>query len=98
MKRSLSIAVLVGGLVLAGCEGGYSVYATVPPPPGRYGVQGYAPGPGYMWTDGYYGYSGGRYVWNSGRWARPPRGRSHWEPGQWQQQGRGYRLRRGHWR
>ncbi len=103
MKRSLSALVLFGGLALVsltGCAshygGGY--YASIPPPPARYGVQGYAPAPGYVWADGYYAYGSGRYDWSPGRWVRPPRARSQWVPGQWERDHRGYRLRRGYWR
>lgn len=103
MKRSLLILGLFGGLALmaaTGCAsrygGGY--YSSVPPPPARYGVQGYAPGPGYIWTDGVYLYRSNRYDWSPGRWARPPRPHAQWVPGEWNRDHRGYRLRRGHWR
>jgi hypothetical protein len=103
MKRSVSISILFGGLsliALTGCAGGYSsgYYAYVPPPAPRYGVLGYAPAPGYVWTDGYYVYGRGRYNWVPGRWARPPRGHSEWVPGRWNHDGRGYRFHRGYWR
>jgi hypothetical protein len=102
MKHWLSTAVVFGGLSLlsvTGCaNGGGGYYARVGPPPPRYGVMGYAPGPGYVWTDGYYDYRGGRYNWVQGNWRRPPRSRSQWVPGQWTPHNRGYRFRRGYWR
>jgi hypothetical protein len=102
MKRYLPAIVVFGGLSLlaaTGCGsygGGY--YATVPPPAPRYGVLGYAPAPGYVWTDGFYSFRGGRYNWVPGRWMRPPRPRAQWVPGQWNRHNRGYRFQRGHWR
>jgi len=101
MKQSLSTLVLFGGLsliALTGCaaQGGY--YVRVPPPPARYGVVGYAPGPGYVWTDGYYANRYGRYEWVPGRWVRPPRRNSVWIRGEWQHTPRGYYFRQGHWR
>src|SRR5215831_4770386 len=59
VRRGLMAAAAVGGLALAGCAGGYGYYASTPPPPVRYEVRGYAPSPGYVWIDGYWGYRGG---------------------------------------
>jgi len=105
MKHSLAALILFGGLTLltaTGCaSGGYygrGYYSNVPPPAPRYGVQGYAPGPGYVWADGFYDYRGGRYMWSPGQWVRPPRARSQWVPGRWERDRHGYRLRRGYWR
>ncbi len=98
MKRTLGIAVILGGLSLAGCAGGYAYYASMPPPPRRAEVRGVAPGAGFIWIDGYWGYSGGRYAWVPGYWGRPPRGRSRWEPGRWETRHGRYEYRRGRWR
>ena len=62
MKQKLLAAGFVFfGTILAGC-GGYSgyggSYVRYGPPPPRYGVIGRAPGPGYVWTDGYWNWSG----------------------------------------
>ncbi|HWB85396.1 MAG TPA: YXWGXW repeat-containing protein [Bryobacteraceae bacterium] len=100
MKRKLLATTFVFlGTILAGCGGG-GVYAVRlgPPPPPRYGVVGIAPGPGYVWTDGYWDARGGHWNWVQGRWVRPPRRGSVWVPGEWYQSGHGYRFRRGHWR
>ena len=99
MKRTLGLVVILGGLSLAGCAGGYGgYYASVPPPAVRYEQRGIAPGAGYVWIDGYWGYNGGRYNWVSGRWTRPPRGRSRWEPGRWETRRGRYHYRDGRWR
>ena len=99
MKRTLGLAVILGGLSLAGCAGGYGgYYASVPPPAVRYEQRGIAPGAGYAWIDGYWGYSGGRYNWVAGRWDRPPRGRSRWEAGRWETRHGRYHYREGRWR
>ena len=57
----------------------------------------YAPGPGYMWIDGYWGWGGDRYVWERGHWAAPPRGYSVWVGPRYDRYGRGYRYAPGHW-
>ena len=91
-------AVLVLGAALSGCavQGGYATRYGPPPP--RYGVIGVAPGSGYVWTDGFWDWRGGRYAWVDGRWARPPHRGARWEPGRWEHRGRDYRFYRGHWR
>ena len=102
MSRWLARNVLWCGLAagsLTGCAGGYvGVYARTPPPPVRVETYGPAPGPGYLWINGYWGYRGNAYVWNPGRWDRPPRGRRRWEDGRWERHGDRYRWRDGRWR
>ena len=86
----------------AGCAahaGYYSGYVSVPPPPPRREVIGVAPGPGFLWIDGYYGWrSGGGYYWVPGRWERPPRPHAHWAPGRWEKTHHGYAWHDGRWR
>ncbi|HXS95709.1 MAG TPA: hypothetical protein VN736_13990 [Candidatus Limnocylindrales bacterium] len=97
MKRNFwAAAVLAAGTLLTGCAGGYAVGYGPPPP--RYGAIGYAPGPGYVWTDGYWNYSGRNWAWVDGRWARPPRGHATWVRPEWRHEGRQWRFHRGYWR
>ncbi len=93
----LAAAFTVGLGINTACAGGsYAVrYA---PPPTRYGMVGYAPGPGYVWTDGYWDWRGRDYFWVQGSWRRPPHARAVWVPGAWRPNGRGYALRHGYWR
>ena len=56
-----------------------------------------APGPGYVWIDGDWAWSGGRYVYRQGYWGRPRGGRV-WVGGNWNRTPRGYHWQRGHWR
>ncbi len=99
MKKSLlaASAVLIGTM-LSGCGPGYAVAGYGPPPPQRYGAMGYAPGPGYVWADGYYNRVGNRWAWVGGSWMRPPRGRSAWVHPEWRQEHGRWRLHRGYWR
>jgi hypothetical protein len=97
MKRNLLTATFVlAGAILTGCAGGYVAVAGPPPP--RYGVMGYAPGPGYVWTEGFYDLRGSSWVWTPGTWRRPPRGGAAWVSPAWHQQGRAWRFHRGYWR
>jgi hypothetical protein len=68
-----------------------------PPPAARVEVRGIAPGPGYLWIDGHWGWRGD-WVWMGGRWALPPRGRHAWVRGHWVRHGRGWVYHDGHWR
>jgi len=97
MKRTGLLALMLAGISLSAC-GGYAAYATVPPPPLRVERYGAAPGPGYIWVNGYWGYRGNSYVWVPGSWGRPPRGRREWEEGRWERRGGRYYFTRGHWR
>ncbi len=97
-KHIFAGAVVLLGMLAAGCGRGYIAASYGPPPPPRYGVMGYAPGPGYVWTDGYYNRVGGNWVWVNGRWAVPPRGRATWIRPEWRQEHGSWRFHRGYWR
>lgn len=98
MKRAfLLIPVIFFGLMAASCAA-HTYYAPVPPPPLRAEVYGYAPGPGFVWVQGYWRWGGGRYVWAPGYWAHPPRRHGYWVPGRWERNHRGYYWRDGRWR
>lgn len=99
MKRKLLVTgfVMIGTLLSACAARGAVVVGFAPPPP-RYAVVGVAPGPGYVWAEGYYDWRGGAYAWVRGSWMRPPHPRAVWAPGVWVRSGRGYAFRRGHWR
>ena len=99
MKRLLLLSTMALGAVLSGCAAnGAYVVRYGPPPPPRYGVMGYAPGPGYVWTEGFWDRRGGQWAWVSGRWMRPPRAHAVYVPGTWRQEGRSWRFHRGYWR
>jgi len=98
MKRNLLAAGLaLAGAVFTGCAGGAYVVAAGPPAP-RYGVMGYAPGPGYVWTEGFYDLRGRSWVWVPGAWRRPPRAGRIWVAPVWARAGTGWRFHRGYWR
>ena len=99
MKRKLaSAAFVLLGTVLTGCAGGGVYYARSAPPPPRYGVVGVAPGPGFLWVNGWWDWRGSNWYWVPGRWERPPRPHAMWVEPRWERHGHGWRMRRGHWR
>ena len=59
-------------------------------------TQPYPPGPGYIWTPGYWGWNSG-YYWVPGAWILPPRVGFLWTPGYWAYNGGNYFFNRGYW-
>jgi hypothetical protein len=55
---------------------------TAPPPLPRY-TQPPIPGPGYVWTPGYWAWGVGDYYWVPGAWVYPPYVGALWTPGYW---------------
>jgi hypothetical protein len=97
-KKLLAAGFVVFGTLLSSCGANGAVVVRFAPPPPRYGVIGVAPGPGYVWAEGFWDWRGGNYVWAPGRWMRPPHPRSVWVPGAWVESRHGYAFHRGHWR
>ena len=74
------------------------VYIDRAPPAAYNEVVTVAPGPGYVWVGGYYGWSGRDYLWNRGYWSLPARGYTTWNPGYWHRHDRGHYWVPGQWR
>jgi WXXGXW repeat (2 copies) len=79
-------------VALSGCAGGY----VAEQPADVVYDRPVSPGVGYVWIDGDWFWSGGRYQWHAGHWDRPRAGRA-WVRGSWHSSGRGYHWQRGHW-
>ncbi len=75
MKKLIGIVLFAVTLALAvpSLSAAEVYIKTAPPPPQSTVVIGTRPGPGYVWTGGYWTWRGGRYVWFAGRWVKPPR-------------------------
>jgi|HubBroStandDraft_6_1064221.scaffolds.fasta_scaffold110494_4 hypothetical protein len=56
-----------------------------------------APGPGYMWTPGYWAWGGGGYYWVPGAWVEAPYYGALWTPPYWGWNGGYYRFYPGYW-
>ena len=86
-------------LLTAGLASAQQVIIRVAPPrPVRVGVVGVAPGPGFVWVEGYHEWRGGAYVWIPGRWMRPPRPHARWIPPRYRHVRGGWVFVRGRWR
>ena len=81
-----------------------------PPPPAGVGVsisvappvlpvyeQPLCPGPGYIWTPGYWAYGESDYYWVPGTWVLPPVVGLLWTPGYWGYDGGIYAWHAGYW-
>ena len=98
-KSAVLLGLAAASLTAAGCGRGYvGIYTRTEPPPIRVETYGPAPGVGYIWMNGYWGYRSNSYVWVPGRWERVPRGHRRWEDGRWEHRGDRYNWRDGRWR
>lgn len=73
------------------------VIVTQAPPALRVETQTVSPGPTYVWTKGYWRWTGRGYQWNPGRWVARPRVAAVWVEGHWVQRGGGWIWVAGHW-
>ena len=71
MKKFLALMLLAGSSVAFG-QFSIGISIGAPPPPRVIRVRPLAPGPGYLWVDGYWYPMNNRYVWHNGYYTRPP--------------------------
>jgi len=100
IRRVVLAGVLGASSLLTACASQAYVAYRVPPPPAPMvvGAVGYAPGPGFVWTDGFWDLRGSRWAWAGGQWQRPPRPRAVWVRSYWEPHGRAWRFHAGYWR
>jgi outer membrane lipoprotein SlyB len=68
------------------------------PPPAPADVQVVAPGPGYVWVNGEWTWSGVGWVWVGGHWGYPPYAQAVWMSAYRWHDAYGWHYRRGYWR
>ena len=80
-------------------RGEYRHVAYSPPPPLPEYDQPAIPGPGYMWTPGYWDWSDSAddYYWTPGSWIEPPAPGLFWTPGYWRYNDGAYLFSDGYW-
>ena len=74
------------------------VYVHVGPPAPVVERRGPPPERGYVWISGYHRWDGSRYVWEPGRWDRPPHPGAHWVAHRWVHRHGGWVMVEGRWR
>ena len=99
LNTAFAAAVLAASLSACTTAAPYGrVYVRVGPPAPIFETRVVAPGPGYVWIEGYHSWDGRAYVWVPGRWDRAPRARAVWVPARWAHDRHGWYLVQGHWR
>jgi len=79
-------------------QAGVFVSVSFAPPVLPVYVQPAIPGPGYIWTPGYWAYDeDGGYYWVPGTWVLPPYAGALWTPGYWGWAGGVYVFHTGYW-
>ena len=67
------------------------------PPAVRIETRTAAPGPSYVWSNGYWSWTGTRYVWVAGSWVERPTPAAVWVEGHWVPRRGGWVWIPGHW-
>jgi hypothetical protein len=77
----------------------FVVLITIPPPDLPVYEQPFIPGPGYIWTPGYWAWSPeeGGYFWVPGTWVLAPQVGMLWTPGYWSWAGNAFIWNPGYW-
>ena len=78
MTKRLLLAIAFGGSLLLNAQVSVGIQIGAPPPPRVIRVRPLAPGPGYVWLDGYWYVQGHHYRWHDGYWTRPPYAGAIW--------------------
>lgn len=76
---------------------GVFVSVSIAPPPLPIYAQPVMPGPGYIWTPGYWAYADDGYFWVPGTWVLAPYIGALWTPGYWGWSNGFYVFNRGYW-
>ena len=103
MRRLVSIRSVLGCLgflLLCGAayaQIGVGIAVSFGPPELPVYEQPICPGEGYIWTPGYWAWSGDDYYWVPGTWVLAPRPGYLWTPSYWAWGGRGYYFHEGYW-
>ena len=77
MKKLLALFLLGFGLAFA-ADVSFGIRIGPPPPPHVVRVRPVAPGPDYVWVEGYWYPVEGHYRWHNGYWTRAPYAGARW--------------------
>ena len=95
--KKIALAVMLA-FVLAPADSFAQVAIRIGPTPPVYERRGPPPEPGNVWINGYQRYDGDHYVWNPGRYERPPHEHAVWVSHHWEHRHGSWVLVEGHWR
>ena len=94
--RKILLALATVAMPVSSFAGVFVSVAIAPPALPVY-TQPVCPGPGYLWTPGYWAYGAAGYYWVPGVWVHPPRVGLLWTPGYWGFAGGMYAWHAGYW-
>jgi hypothetical protein len=94
--RGIALALVLATLPLAANAGVFLSVSIGPPVLPVYALPP-IPGPGYIWTPGYWAWSGSDYYWVPGTWVLAPAPGLLWTPGYWGWAGGAYVWHAGYW-
>jgi hypothetical protein len=97
LAAALAISVPATLMPTAAPAQAIAVSVTVAPPPLPIYAQPIIPGPGYVWTPGYWAWGPEGYFWIPGTWIMPPAIGLLWTPGYWAWRDGVYLWRAGYW-
>ena len=95
-SRLFLLVFLIVAVPLTSFAGVFISVAIAPPPLPVY-EQPWCPGPGYIWTPGYWAYGPDGYFWVPGTWVLAPEVGYLWTPGYWGWGGYAYIWNAGYW-
>jgi YXWGXW repeat-containing protein len=78
MKKTLLALMLLAATESSFAQLSIGVRIGPPPPPRVVRVHPRAPGPEYLWVEGYWYPVGNHYKWHDGYWTRPPYAGARW--------------------
>lgn len=97
MRNKLMGCIFAGCLMAGGAMAADVVIRIAPPRP-IVERRVPAPGPGYVWVNGFHRWDGRAYAWVPGRWEQPPRRHAKWVAHRYVKRGNGWVYQEGHWR
>lgn len=95
-SRLILLALLIVAVPMSSFGGVFISVAIAPPPLPVY-EQPWCPGPGYIWTPGYWAYGPDGYFWVPGTWVLAPQIGFLWTPGYWGWGGAAFIWNAGYW-
>ena len=87
----------IPGVSFASVNVAIGISVNTPPPALPVYAQPAIPGPGYIWTPGYWAWGPAGYYWVPGVWVMPPTVGVLWTPGYWGWSGGAYIFHAGYW-
>jgi len=96
--RFLMLALLMAAMpALSSAQISVGLSVHIGPPPLPVYAQPVCPGPGNIWTPGYWAWGGNDYYWVPGTWVEAPEVGVLWTPGYWGWGGNGFVFHEGYW-